>query len=267
MSAPVAASSVSMQPRVLPWLVKGVFLESIRRREISVVLLFMGLFFLGALAARITGVESEAAAQFILNLGLSLAWLFSLLVSIILAARQFPDELEHRSLYPLLAKPVPRYKYILGKWLATWMAGGATAIVLSAIALTTAPWPEDMSRGLLIQALVLMLIATGMATALAIALSIKVPKALVIVVVALLAFAGGPLIQLAQNVAAPGARSVVAWLLGYIPNFSRLDVINSLTAGLPALTFLDFGMRITAAGVVVLFSLGAAMLMLERKPL
>jgi ABC-type transport system involved in multi-copper enzyme maturation permease subunit len=244
-----------------------VFLESIRRREISVVFLFMGLFLLGALAARITGVESEAAAQFILNLGLSLAWIFSLLVSIILAARQFPDELENRSLYPLLAKPVPRYTYILGKWLATWLAGAVVSILLSVIALTTAPWPKDMSVVLLLETLLLMVLAMGMATAVAIALSLKLPKALVIVITGLLAFAGGPLIQLLLNVLGPGLRPVAAWVMAYVPNFSRLDLINPLTAGMPALGAVDLIFRMGMAGAVTLFALAVAMVVFERKPL
>ncbi len=263
----IVAARTGGNPKVISWLVRGVFLESIRRREISVVLLFMGLFFLGALAARITGVESEAAAQFILNLGLSLAWLFSLLVAIIVSARQFPDELEHRSLYPLLAKPVPRYKYILGKWLATWMAGGLTAMVLCGIALTTAPWPKEMAAVMLGQTMFLMLLAIGMATAIAIALSVKLPKALVIVITVLLAFAGGPFIHLTNAVAGPQWRGIVSWFTGYIPNFSRLDLINPLTAGMPPLSAVDLMIRVLAAGIVILFALGAAMAMLERKPL
>jgi ABC-type transport system involved in multi-copper enzyme maturation permease subunit len=245
-----------------------VFLEAIRRREISAVFLFMGLFIAGAITARFVGSETDAAASFILNLGLSLSWFLSLIVSILLAARQFPDELEHRSIYPLLAKPVTRVQYLAGKWLAVTLAGCATALVLNVLAMAASPWPESVSIVMILQGMILEIMAIATAVAIAIALSIRLPKALAVVITALLAFAATPLVTMIRSMAATtGLRDVVRWLTGYIPDFGRLDLVNAITIGMPAIGAVDFFARFAYALIITTFSLSVAMLLLERKPL
>lgn len=253
---------------VLYWICRAVFLEAIRRREISAVLLFMGLFIIGAITARFVGSETDAAAAFILNLGLSLSWILSLTVSILLAARQFPDELEQRSIYPLLAKPVSRPQYLLGKWTAVTLAASATALVLNIIALAASPWPSSISLLLLMQGVLLETAAVATAAAIAIALSLHFPKAVAVAVTALLVFAGTQLVTITQSLTVSSSwRSVAKWLTGYIPTFGKLDLINAISSGMPAITALDFVLRMTYAGIVTIFALAVAMLLLERKPL
>jgi len=255
------------RPAILYWLTRGVLLESIRRRELSVVMLFMGLFLAGTIVARIVGAESKAAATFILNLGLTLSWTLSIIMSILMASRQFPDELEQRSLYPLLAKPVSRQKYILGKWLATWLCGAGTATTLSVITLALCPRPKGLSYLLFGQALVLQIAAVGLITIIAIALSIRIPKALTIVVTGLLAFASGPLLNLLRNQSGPDTRSLTNWISLYIPDISRLDIINPLSAAAAPLHIADFTVRLATAAIMALFACAVASITLERKPL
>lgn len=253
---------------VIYWLCRGVFLETVRRRELSVVLLFMGLFIVGAATARFVGAGTDAAAAFIQNLGLSLAWILTLIITVLLAGRQFPDELEQRSIYPLLAKPVARYQYIAGKWLATWLAGSATALVLNLLAMAASPWPDGISLATLLQAIILEVIALSMASAIALALSIRLPKVMALVITLLLVFAGGSLVSLIQSLfAANSMRTLVVWFTNYIPNFSRLDIINEFSAGNPGLAAIDFLSRIIYGAIITAFALAAAMLLLEKKPL
>lgn len=250
------------------WICRGVFIEAIRRREIFVVLLFAGLFVVGAITARMMGTESDAAAAFILNLGLSLVWIMGILLAILIGARQFPDELETRCLYPLLAKPVHRYQYILGKWLATTLAAGATVLLLNIISLAASPWPAGLSAGLLVQAVVLELFAVSAVAALALAVSIRLPKALAMVVTGLLVFAAAPLMTILLSRIAPGpARSAAQWLVGYVPNISRLDLLNDFSAGAGAVGLSDL-LSLMAYGVVVtLFFVALATGLLERRSL
>lgn len=253
---------------VLYWLCRSVFLEAIRRREISTVLLFMGLFIIGAITARFVGAETDAAKSFILNLGLSISWYLSLIVSILLAARQFPDELENRSLYPLLAKPVSRLQYLVGKWLAVTLAGTGTITVLNVLAMAASPWPASISAGLAVQGLVLEVLAIATAVSIAIALSLFTPKAMAIVITFVIVFAGTPLITMLRSVVATSAmHDVVRWVTGYIPDFGRLDLVNALTVGLPAIGGIDFLARTAYALIITAFALAMAILVLERKPL
>lgn len=267
-TSPAKPRPVGAATSPIYWICRGVIIEALRRREVSVVLLFMGLFVIGAVTARMVGSESDAAAAFILNLGISLAWFLSILLAILLAARQFPDELESRQLYPLLAKPLSRAKYVFGKWLATALAAGATALVLNAIALAASPWPASLHAGALVQAIGLELIAVAVTAALAILLSIRLPKALAVVITALLVFGAAPAVSLALSRIMPGAaRRAAAWLSGYVPNLGHLDLFNSFSAGAPALDAVDFFARIAYGFIIVLFTLGLASFLLERRSL
>lgn len=257
----------AVQPASAPlyWIIRGVFIESFRRREFSVILLFMGLFVLAAIVNRIVGVESDAAAAFIFNFGLSLSWILSAIATVIVAARQFPDELETRSLYPILAKPLARSQYVLGKWLACWFAGIAALTLLNLIALVTVPWPRAMSLGLLLQTFLLQVISMGAVTAISIALSIRLPKAMTIVITLLLVFAGGPLIGLLNSYFTSAA--AIRWVTAYIPDFARLDLINSLTYGGTPLPMIHLLAHTVYGLIIALFAISIGMLMLERKPL
>lgn len=266
----MSAHLVTHTRHTLYWLIRGVLLESIRRRETSVVLLFMGLFLVGSVVVRIVGVESAAAASFILNLGLSLAWILAMIVAIIMAARQFPDEQESRSLYPLLAKPVSRSAYVLGKWLATLLVGVGTALLLDGIALLASPWPAGTSPLLLVQVLILQGAAIGAATAIAFLLSLIFSKALTMVVTGLWVFGGNALLAFVRNRAAfarGDGSGGFSWLFSYLPDFGRWDFINALTAGEPPLTLLDFASRLLLAALFAFLMLSSAMVLLERKPL
>lgn len=250
------------------WICRGVFIEAVRRREIFVVLLFAGLFVVGAITARMMGTESDAAAAFILNLGLSLVWIMGMVLAILIGARQFPDELETRSLYPLLAKPVQRHQYIVGKWLATSLAAGATVLVLNALSVAASPWPAGLSPALLAQAVILELFAISAAAAIALALSIRLPKSLTVVITGLLVFAAAPLMSLLLSRIAPGpARSAAQWVAGYVPNISRLDLLNGFSAGAGALGFSDMLSLMAYGAVLTLFSLAVATVLLERRSL
>lgn len=249
---------------VLRLLVKGVFIESIRRREISVALLLIGLFAVGAVVTRIVGTESDAAAAFVLNLGLSLTIILSLIVTVLMGARQFADELEHRSLYPLLAKPVSRNQYVVGKWLATWLTGSVLLLVLNGMVLLTCPWPAGVNVGGLAQMLFLEVAATALAGGIAILLSIVFPKVIGMVLSFVLVFAAGSLISLVKNLMPERS---IAWLASYLPDFGRLDLVNRFTGGGAALELIDFASRMAWAGISTFFCLALAMYIIARRPL
>ncbi len=250
------------------WICRGVFIEAVRRREVFIVGMLMGLFVIGAVTARFVGAETDAAAAFIMSLGVSLIWSLSIILAILFGARQLPDELETRSIYPLLAKPIGRYQYIVGKWLAVTLACVASALVLNVIAVVASPWPEGLAGGTLAQAIVLEIFAIGMTAAMAIMFSIVVPKSFAIVVTGLLAFGAVPIIGLLQNQLAGIMGSGAArWITAYIPAVGRLDLFNAFSAGMPPVSFSDFLARIAYGAVVILFLLALSTALFDRKVL
>lgn len=92
--------------------------ELIRKKDLYVLVILM-LALLGFLFYQdFFGIEN--ISRYIKDIGYSLVTLFSFIIAVTFMARQIPQEIESRTIYPLLAKPVTRYSVILGKF-----AGGA----------------------------------------------------------------------------------------------------------------------------------------------
>lgn len=103
---------------------KGVLLEIVRKKDMYVLLILLGVSM--ALLSAQTFFGLENVSRYVRDLGYSLMTLFSLVVAVALSARQIPEEVERRTVYPLLAKPISRYGIIVGKYM-----GASLAAILS----------------------------------------------------------------------------------------------------------------------------------------
>lgn len=118
---------------------KAVFLDSIRRKILLVVIIFAALMvaLIPALPDYGVGVVSAVYAE----ISLAVTYATALVVVVVLAVTRIPGEIERRTVYSVLARPVARWEYLAGTWLGTFaMVGvliGAFAIVDQAVALIT----------------------------------------------------------------------------------------------------------------------------------
>lgn len=94
------------------------FLGSVRR-QVHLATLFLGaiLFMLPAyINAFSLGINAfERVSK---DFGLTLIGYFGIAMAILLASTSIPRDLENRSIYPVLARPVRRYQYLLAHYLA-----------------------------------------------------------------------------------------------------------------------------------------------------
>lgn len=103
------------------WLLgKSVLLEAMRRREIYALLLVSLLLL--ALVFSIDFFQMKGLTKFYREISLNLMSLVVALTVIVLATRQLPREFETRTIYPLLARPVSRATFLLGKLLGVMLA-------------------------------------------------------------------------------------------------------------------------------------------------
>ena len=110
------------------WLLASSTFEEARRRKILLVFLF------GALAIMLMGMAFGALSpsrdlNVTKSLGLGVISLAGVFISIILYISLIPAEIERRTIYSILSKPVERYQYLTGKFL------GGLMTVLANIAL------------------------------------------------------------------------------------------------------------------------------------
>ncbi|MCX7014368.1 MAG: ABC transporter permease subunit [Candidatus Sumerlaeota bacterium] len=105
------------------WLIaRTILLEAVRRQELYVIVLICVALLTGLRFVR--WFDLESLDKFYREVSLEAMQVAVALTAILLAARQLPREFKNRTLYPLLAKPVSRLQFLLGKFLGVMLAAG-----------------------------------------------------------------------------------------------------------------------------------------------
>lgn len=117
-----------LNPRRITVLAINTFTQLVRMK----VFYFLGIFFVIAIAVNFLDLPTHSAPESagvgvlyaIKNTCIGLMSMFSLVLAIVATGLLLPKDAEDRTLYTILAKPVPRIDYLLGKLL------GITALIL-----------------------------------------------------------------------------------------------------------------------------------------
>jgi len=106
---------------------KATFHEAWRRRFLNGILIF-GILIIGSSWA-FTYLQPGAEFKMLVDVGLGAIRFFGMLIAIFVGVRLIPDELEKQTIHTLLAKPVTRAQFLLGKFF------GGVATVFTNVAL------------------------------------------------------------------------------------------------------------------------------------
>jgi ABC-type transport system involved in multi-copper enzyme maturation permease subunit len=216
---------------------RQVMIQIKRRRDLGVLAIIVGLYLVGMISVSQVGIENPATATFLLNLGLTLASLAAHIMTLGLAARQFPEEFENRTLLTFLARPLDRSTLVIGKWAACAACGCGVLVTVSLVAWLPAPKMESFDTVLLLQCLVLLGVSVSLLAALAICSSLVAPRSVAFVGTALLYLFGGKALSLVRNLTSERTGGeAIRWLTGYVPDFSKLNLLTRLTDGQVALS-------------------------------
>jgi len=149
-----------------------VWLEMIRRKDFYVLLILLAALMFFLLSANAFGLG--ATPRYLLDSGLLMVWVASVVLVVMLTGRQLPSEERDGTIFPLLAKPVGRGQLILGKWLGGWLAGGAATAVFYAVVVAVV-WARGGHPGrvTLLQSWLLQVAGLGVMAALTLALSTR----------------------------------------------------------------------------------------------
>ncbi|MBN1289211.1 MAG: ABC transporter permease subunit [Actinobacteria bacterium] len=107
---------------------EAVLKDTVRKRLFLAVLLF-GAALLGLLPL-IPSFKLGLRWQFLVDISLSLTSIFAVVLAVILSANQVRGEVDGRTIYNVLSKPVSRLQYLLGKYLGILIA---LALVLAVV--------------------------------------------------------------------------------------------------------------------------------------
>jgi ABC-type transport system involved in multi-copper enzyme maturation permease subunit len=107
--------------------IAGVVIKEMYRRKDFYVLLVL-VVVITVMLGSVGFFNDDRIVRYLKDACLLLIWLSSLVIAISTAARQIPAERESRTIYPLLAKPVGRGEFVVGKFLGCWMACGISLL-------------------------------------------------------------------------------------------------------------------------------------------
>lgn len=101
-------------------LAKSVLVEAVRRKEIYVIILLCCALIGVVMTLDFFGLDG--LVKFYRQVALQLMGISTALAVVLLATRQLPREFEFRTIYPLLARPIGRLTFLLGKGLGVCAA-------------------------------------------------------------------------------------------------------------------------------------------------
>ena len=222
-----------MNLRASRWIARTVLLEAVRRREVY-VLVFAASLLIGAVMS-VDFFGLRGLSKFYRETALKIMGVSTALMVMVLAARQLPREFSQRTLYPLLARPVSRLDFLVGK-LAGVMASAAFCFSLFMVVFVlgtfymegSVPWVMLLQHVYL--QMLLMLILTCMAFLLSLLVNLDAAITL--------------------TVAFFGISSLMINLTSFLYATSSAvgrGIIQVLTWGLPQLALFDFSEKVVHA--------------------
>ena len=248
--------------RAICWVAVNVFKESVRDRvpynlAIFAVLLIASSYLIGQLTA---GQD----VKIIKDLGLASIAVFGLFIAVFIGIGLVSKEVERRSIYSLLSKPIERYQLVLGKYAGlvltlavnlTIMAAALFAVLAYMSWMTdptvVASWERPAVDPTMIKAFGLTFVELSIVTAIAVFFSTFSTPMLSAALTFGLFVAGRfstDLRNFNQVVEAPAAQALAQALYWILPNLAPFDVRTQVVHGQPVTV--DYMVLTSAYGVV-----------------
>lgn len=121
------------------------FTGLIRQKAFYVVLIF-ALIMIGN-SIFMAQLSFQQEFQMLKDISLGAISIFTSLLAIVATARLLPQDLEDRTIHTILAKPVPRFEYLMGKLAGVLLLLGLSTLVMSAMFLAVLFFREQTLLG------------------------------------------------------------------------------------------------------------------------
>jgi ABC-type transport system involved in multi-copper enzyme maturation permease subunit len=241
--------------------------ESIRERVLYNLAFFAILMILSGLLLGKLSIRQDD--KIIKDVGLASIELFGTMIAIFVGVGLVSKEVERRSLYPLLAKPLDRHEFILGKFLGLALTLAVnTALMSLGLFLTLFATQRALDLSLL-KAIYPLYLSLLLSVALALLFSTVASTAAFAAVCTVCAVVAGRFSDVIHNMTEviPDAPAIAINLLYYaLPNFKDFDFKDRVVYGDPVAA-LDLLMVTGYAVGYVGVALGLAMLVFRGKEL
>jgi len=238
------------------WIARVTFLEAVRQRFFAFLMVLGTAMVLSSVSFRVFDF-GHGELKFIADFGFGGMFFFGSVLAVVMTAQLFFSEMDNKTALTLLAKPLSRAEFLLGKFFGAWAVLGVFVVVLASL-LGAVLWareielvaaaeqagkiPTTFSASGLLEFVALQWLRLGVVTAIVLALSSLARTFLFAVVVGSLAVVAGQLQWIAQDAVLKPTDSAVyeafLWVsCRLIPNLQQFNIGDALvlgSAGVPA---------------------------------
>jgi len=204
---------------------RNTFREAIRDKVLYVLLFFAAAAILGSKAIGWVSIGQDV--KIMKDISLAAVLIFGVLIAIFVGASLVYKEIDKRTLYTILARPMRRYEFILGKYLGlAFVLALVTAIMTASGALYVVALGGTVTLTYFLAALLIyweLLLITAFAVLLS-TLTSPILGALIVFSIFLFGHATNILVDLPQQIENTPARHLLRAVYYIVPNLSNFNI-------------------------------------------
>ncbi len=248
---------------------RNTFREAVRDRVLYNLILF-ALLLIGA-AVLFGTISVGIESTIMVTLGLSSISVFGLFMAIFIGIGLVPKEIEQKTLYNILSKPVARYEFILGKYLgllATLLVNTSIMTVEYFLALLYVNKQLSRHDLLGLEAIYFILLQLSIVTAVALffsCISTPVLSSLFTFLIFIIGNVSGNIRWFGEESGSKAVEWLAAALYYVLPNFSNFNVITSVAHRLEIPAHLFLANSLYTLLYVTLLLAGSVLIFEERE--
>ena len=250
---------------------RTVLIEAVRRREVYVVVLLSV-----ALVASVMSIHFfalEGLTKFYREVTLHVMSMAAAITTVVLASRQLPRDFDNRTIHPLLAKPVGRSTFLVGKLMGVMAAAAFCFALLMAIYVagsywlgTGIPWVLFGQFFYLQMIMMLILASLGFALSLRFNLDAAITLGIVFYFTSAIIMSASVMIYKETGTVGRGLMLVMNYVLPQLTLFDLSEKTIHADAWAPLPFSVMAQLTLYGAAFAALY-LGLAYLMFRRRPL
>jgi ABC-type transport system involved in multi-copper enzyme maturation permease subunit len=228
---------------------QNTFRETVRDK-ILYNLVFFALLLIGASVLLGTLTIGEQA-RIINDVGLAAINLVGVIIAIFVGIGLVTKEIDRRTIYTILARPITRTQFVLGKYCGLVFIGGLNIAIMFAMFLSTIWLSGNVVAGSLFQAVELMLVEVLLVTALAMffsTFSSPTLSAIMTLGFYVIGHLTGDLKGIAEKTKHPVTESIMTALYYTCPNLEWLNIKGQAASGVPV--SVEYQVAATAYGLL-----------------
>jgi ABC-type transport system involved in multi-copper enzyme maturation permease subunit len=232
------------------WISRVTFLEAVRQRFFAFLLVLSAAMVLSSVSLRVFDF-GHGELKFIADFGFGGMFFFGSVLAVVMTAQLFFSEIDNKTALTLLAKPLSRAEFLLGKFFGAWAVLGVFIMVLASLqgvvlwareqeliaaAEQAGKIPATFSAVGLGQLAMLQWLRLGVVIAIVLAISTLARTFLFTVIVGALAVVAGQLQWIAQDAflrpTDSPAYAAFLWVsTRLIPNLQQFNLADALVLG------------------------------------